>query len=203
MSITFNCGCGERLEVDDELAGLQARCPYCEAVVRVPAAAPMPAKRAKPVRPAATDDERGAYAGSLNPHEGRDRPSKRRRDEDDEEVRPSKRRRDEDDEDEEERPSKRRRALADVDDDDDRPRRRRRAEDEDDEDDDRPRRRRRREPEYKLFNKQTIGGAICIFIGVTVFVVLLFFDIIWFWMLILTVIGFISLIRGLVTGRDQ
>jgi hypothetical protein len=184
MPISFHCSCGERLEVDDELAGRQARCPYCEAVVRVPAAgSPRPAKRAKPVAPADTDDDRGGFSGSLNPLERSNRPSSRRRRED---------------EDEDDRPSRRRY----EDDEDPRPSRRRAAYDDDDEDD-RPRRRRRFEPPpYKLFNNQTIGGSIAVVVSLTVFVGLLFFDVIWFWMLIIAVIGGISVIRGLITGRN-
>lgn len=190
MPISFNCSCGEKLEVDDEFAGRQARCPYCEAVVSVPAAnAPRPAKRAKPVEPEDTDDH-GAYAGSLNPLEGRKRPSSRRRDNDEDDDRPSSRRRRDDDEDE------------------DRPSRRRRDDDDDDYDDDyRPRRRRRFRddpPEYKLLNKQTIGGAIAMIIGVVVTALMLVFaDRIGCWFVILIIGGLITLIRGLITGRDQ
>ncbi len=74
MPIAFNCSCGERLEVDDELAGQQARCPYCEGVVSVPAGtSPPPAKRARLADPDETDDDRGAFAGSLNPDDRNNR----------------------------------------------------------------------------------------------------------------------------------
>ena len=166
MPISFNCSCGERLEVDDELAGRQARCPYCEAVVSVPPAAPPPpAKRAKPVDD--TDDDRGAFAGSLNPLERGNRPSSRRREADD----------------------------------DDRPRR---ASAYDDDDDDAPPRRRRRfePPPYNPFNNQTIGGAIAVAISLTVFVGALFVDMFWWGMLIIAFLGVISIIRGLISGRN-
>lgn len=182
MPISFNCSCGERLEVDDELAGKQARCPYCEAVVSVPAAgSPRAAKRAKPVAPADTDDDRGGLSGSLNPLERGNRPSSRGRRRDDDDDRPS-RRRSEDDE-------------------DDRPRRRP-AYDEDDEDD-RPRRRRRFEPPpYNLFNNQTIAGSIAIVLSIAVMGIALFFDVCWYGLLFVTVAGVIALIRGLVSGRN-
>jgi hypothetical protein len=191
MALNFNCSCGEKIEVDDELAGKQARCPYCEAVVTVPTAPPKSptAKRAKLAQPEDTDDDHGAYAGSLNPLDKSNRRSSRRRDEE-EDDRPSKRRRDdEDDAEEDDRPSKRRRRDDDDLDDDYRPRRSGRY--------------RREEPEYKLLNKQTVGGCVMMAIGVTVTVVLAFFGVYWLWMLILTVVGLISLIRGLATGRDQ
>jgi hypothetical protein len=191
MPIKFTCSCGEKIEVDDELAGRQARCPYCEAVVDVPAATPRSsaAKRAKPAPPRESDDDHGAYAGSLDPDARSNRRSSRRRDEDDEDDdRPSRRRRD-DDEDEDDRP-RRRSAYNRDDDDDDRPSRRRKNI------------RRRQEPEYKLLNGQVVGGAVMMFIGISVTVLLAFFGIYWLWMLVLTVIGLISLIRGLATGRD-
>jgi hypothetical protein len=192
MAINFNCSCGETIEVDNELAGKQARCPYCEAVVNVPAAAPprsSTAKRAKLAQPEETEDDHGAYAGSLNPlDKSNRRPSRRRDDEDD---RPPRRRRDEDDEDADDRPSKRRRRDDDdFDDDDYRPRRSRRY--------------RREEPEYKLLNKQTVGGAIAMIIGVVITALLLVFaDRIGCWFVILIIGGLITMIRGLVTGRDQ
>ena len=39
MPIQYSChACGEAIEVDDDLAGLQARCPYCNDVTSVPSA---------------------------------------------------------------------------------------------------------------------------------------------------------------------
>lgn len=198
MPINFNCSCGEKLEVDDELAGRQVRCPYCEAVVSVPAAnAPTSTKRAKRVEPEDTDDDRGAFAGSLNPLDHRNRSSRRRRD-DDEDDRPSRRPRDEDDDDDD-RSSRRRRDG----DDEDRPSRRRREPDDEYDDDYRPRRRRRSEPpRYRLFNNQTIGGTITVVISLAVFVGALFVDMFWWGMLIIAAIGFFAIIRGLASGRD-
>lgn len=181
MPISFNCSCGERLEVDDELAGRQARCPYCEAVVNVPAGGSAPtAKRAKPITRHESDDDRGGFTGSLNPLDRSNRPSSRdRREEDDD------------------RPSRRR---GDDDDDDDRPRRSAF----DDDDDDRPRRRRRRfePPPYKLFNNQVVGGSIAIVISLGVFVGALTVDMFWWGMLVIAAISFVFVIRGLITGRN-
>jgi len=179
MPISFNCSCGERLEVDDELGGKQARCPYCEAVVNVPAAGSSPtAKRAKPIPRDESDDDRGGFAGSLNPLERGNRPSSRRREEEDD--RPSRRRSEDDD-----RPS-RRPVYGDDDDEDDRPRRRRRFE----------------PPPYNLFNNQTIAGSIAIVLSITIMGIALYFDVCWYGLLFFTVAGFIALIRGLVTGRN-
>ena len=36
MTIQFKCKCGKRLEIDDEHAGKEARCPACDATVPVP-----------------------------------------------------------------------------------------------------------------------------------------------------------------------
>ncbi len=36
MTIKFQCKCGKRLEIDDEYAGREARCPACNATVPVP-----------------------------------------------------------------------------------------------------------------------------------------------------------------------
>jgi hypothetical protein len=63
MAIQFYCtGCSEPIEVDDELAGQSAGCPYCQQVIRVPLASTYRADSpaARPVKP-----DRGS-AG--NPH---------------------------------------------------------------------------------------------------------------------------------------
>lgn len=183
MPITFNCSCGEKIEVDDDMAGRQVRCPYCDGIADVPAAtAPPTPKRAKLAEPEDTDDDHGAYSGSLNPLDRSNRRSSRRRD-DDEDDRPSRRRRDDDED--EDRPSRRRR--------------------DDDDEDDRPRRRRREEPPpYNLFNKQVVGGGIAIVVGVALFIVGLYFEVVCLRIvLILVIAGFIGLIRGLITGRDN
>jgi hypothetical protein len=109
MPITFSCACGQTLEMADEYAGKQARCPSCQAVVTVPSAVPPP-----PLPPAAppkarlaeadpTDDDHAAGAASLNPLDRQNPPSRRRRrgeDEDalDEDYRPRRRRMYDDDE---------------------------------------------------------------------------------------------------------
>lgn len=188
MPITFTCSCGEKLEVDDDMAGRQVRCPYCEGIADVPAAAAKPTpRRAKLAEPEDTDDDHGAYSGSLNPLDRSNRRPSRRRDEDEDDDRPTRRRKDDEDED------------------DDRPSRRRRAYDDDEDDDDyRPRRRRAEPPPYKLFNKQVVGGAVCIVIGVVVTGLLMYFlDRFGCWFIILIIAGFVSLIRGLITGRDN
>ena len=195
MPINFTCACGEPLEVDDALAGRQARCPYCEAVVSVPAAdaapPPPPPKRARLVEPEESYDDRGGTAASLNPFDHSNRPSPRRRDADADDDRPSKRRRrDEGDEGEDDRPSRRPRRAYDADDPDEDYRPRRPARDD--------------PPPYKLFNKQVIGGLISIVVGLVVTSLLLVYaDRIGCWFVILIIAGLISLIRGLATGRDS
>jgi hypothetical protein len=192
MAITFPCKCGERIEADDQFAGQQVRCPYCEAVVAVPAGPKPPPKRAKLLDPPDTDDDRGASASSLNPTDRRNRPSSRRRrdDEDDEEDddRPRRRRRQDDDEEEDDRP--RRRSAYAGDDDDYRPRRR-------------GMRRRREEPEYKLLNGQVVGGCLSVVVSLAIVIGLLFVDVFWWGLLFVTFFGFVSIVRGLATGRDN
>ena len=184
MAITFNCTCGQQLQVEDEYAGAQAQCPECNKVLPVPsAAAPAVARPsvARPVKrrePVDTDDDLGAEATSLNPYE-----SKRK----------SKRRRDDDDEEDDDRPSKKSRRLVD---------------DEDDEDYDRPRKKRKRleEPKYKLFNNQTIGGAVLMVIPIAIeLIAIVFFGswVISVWMIVIFVAGLIAFIKGLVTGRGE
>ena len=89
MAITFNCTCGQQLQVDDEHAGAQAQCPECNKVLAVPSPSARPvvlrSNLAKPVRrrePVVSDDDLGAEADSLNPYEAKRR-SKRRLEEDD------------------------------------------------------------------------------------------------------------------------
>lgn len=55
MPIQFPCStCAQPIEVDDPLAGKLAQCPYCKAIVNVPASttldAPPPIETARPVR---------------------------------------------------------------------------------------------------------------------------------------------------------
>jgi hypothetical protein len=45
MAITFLCPCGRMLSAPDTAAGRRARCPHCQATVRVRA---VPAARPKP-----------------------------------------------------------------------------------------------------------------------------------------------------------
>ena len=40
MSITFNCTCGQKLEVDDEHAGKQPKCPRCGTSITIPSPTP-------------------------------------------------------------------------------------------------------------------------------------------------------------------
>lgn len=42
MSIQFRCGCGRSIEVDDDLADMEVRCPFCESVLRAPSASSLP-----------------------------------------------------------------------------------------------------------------------------------------------------------------
>jgi hypothetical protein len=199
MPITFSCPCGRQLQVGDEHAGKRARCPECAAVVAVPVAdapPPLPPQvggqrpptpppnRARLAEPEETDDGVGATAGSLDPLDHRGRGSKRSRDP----------------EEDDDRPRRRRRRFADADDDDDdRPRRRRRRDDEEDE----FRVRRRSEPQRKLWNNRVTGGLTCMAIGAVWFCGGLAFDVLFYFPPVLFVIGLISLITGLVTGRDE
>src|SRR5438067_4672369 len=68
MPITLNCACGKTLRVADEHAGKRVKCPACAAVLtaaRAGAAAdgppPPPAASAPVGKPAADEDDRGAY----------------------------------------------------------------------------------------------------------------------------------------------
>lgn len=179
MPITFSCACGQQLEMADEYAGRQARCPACRAVVTVPSAtAPVPPPlptaappKARLADPDVTDDDHGAGAASLNPLDRRNTPSgRRRRDEDDEDT-------------------------------DDRPRRFRRRYEDDEDDDYEPRR--RREPPKKLWNNRVTGGITSIVIAVIWGGILLALGRTPIVAPILFIIGVISIIRGLATGRDE
>lgn len=181
MPITFSCACGQQLEMADEYAGKQARCPSCQAVVTVPSAAPAPPPLPTAAPPKArladsdvtdvTDDDHGAGAASLNPLDRRNTPSSRRR-------------RDEDDEDDEDRPRRFRRRYEDDEDDDYEPRR-------------------RREPQRKFWNNRVTGGITSIVIAVIWGGILLALDRIPIVAPILFILGVISIIRGLATGRDE
>ena len=71
MPITFNCPCGKALRVADENAGKRVKCPACQAVGSVPAAAPQfevvedepppkpaaPPAKAKPVAKVVVDED--------------------------------------------------------------------------------------------------------------------------------------------------
>lgn len=132
MPVVFSCGCGQTLRVADSLAGKQARCPKCQAVVTAPTAsvpppppppapkpvaAPPPAAAPKPPALARAAPALAAPLPAANPFEfGEDEPR-----------RPAKPRRPSQDEDEDDRP--RRKA------DDDKPNRPRRPEPEGDEGD--------------------------------------------------------------------
>jgi hypothetical protein len=186
MAITFNCTCGQQLQVDDEFAGAQAQCPDCNKVLTVPSpSAPVappvakrPTKRSEPVE---TDDDLGAEADSLDPFAAR-RKSKRRRDDDG----------DPRDQDEDERPSKRTKRLVDDDEDDYR---------------DRPRKKRRmpkQPPPYKALNNQTVGGIICLFLSLVLFGIGLYFDLFFVrWILVLGIVGLIGVVHGLVPSTSE
>lgn len=61
MSIQFPCdNCTKKIEVDDEFAGLEAQCPYCETVVQVP----------RPSRPVVETDPSAAPGGGFTPRYG-------------------------------------------------------------------------------------------------------------------------------------
>ena len=167
MPITFSCQCGKTLKVGDEHAGKRVKCPSCNGVADVPAAAKstasiavarpavakaIPAPAAKP-KPPPPDDDFEVVDDDDDPP-----PKKKssRRDEDDdyEDERPSKRksRRDEDDEEEDERPSKRKskRAVA--------------ADDE--EEDERPSKRKKNKKKSKRKSKSDAnGGKRLLYIG--------------------------------------
>lgn len=141
-------GCQARLSVATSDLGADVECPYCKTVYK----AKKPGTGLSPVSPKRSELDD-------------DRPSRRRRDEEDEEDdRPSRRRRDEEDED---RPSRRRRDEDDED--DDRPSRRRR----DEEDEDRPRKRKRR----RAGGGQPHRGAMILTFGILGWVVCLIFGI--------------------------
>jgi hypothetical protein len=196
MPITFECACGRQLQIADEYVGKRAQCPECGAVLQVPSAdapPPLPPPRPSPAKPLAQParniepeeaDDHAGTADSLDSFERRKPAFKRARLDDDEE--------------EEERP--RRRKREDDEDDDDRPRSRRHRYDDDD---DRPRRRRRDEPPHKLMNNRVTGGIVSIVLALVIFGIGLALDRICFWPIIMLVIGVVSLITGLVTGRDE
>jgi hypothetical protein len=131
MPITFDCSCGKRLRVKDELAGRRVKCPACAGAVTVPAPpaepafevveddepAPTPAPKKAPAKKA---DTAGFNFSSSST--GAEKPRTKGRskldeddDEEDERTRSKRRRRDDDeDDDEDERPrrKKSRRAAA-------------------------------------------------------------------------------------------
>ena len=74
MAIRFECSnCQNPIEVDDEFADQQATCPYCRAVVRVPASStmsigqPIAARPISPVAPSEAPPLPGGYAYSDAP----------------------------------------------------------------------------------------------------------------------------------------
>ena len=52
MTIQFKCKCGKSLEMDDEYAGREARCPACNATVPVPTLTPGAGESSSQPRPA-------------------------------------------------------------------------------------------------------------------------------------------------------
>jgi predicted Zn finger-like uncharacterized protein len=132
--------CQARLSVASSDLGVDVECPYCKTVY--------------------TATRAGAAASPSKAHlaVADDRPSRRRRDDEEGEDRPSRRRRDEDDEDD--RPSRRRRRDEEDEDEEERPSRRRRDEDEAEE---RPRRKRRRGADVE--SKRIVAGVLALLLG--------------------------------------
>lgn len=169
MPITFACACGKTLKVADEHAGKRVKCPACQAVASVPAAAggdfeiiddeppkarpviakarPVVAVPAKPTK-ASTDDFDIV--------------------DDDEDDRPRKKRSSRHDDDEEDnRPRSKRNSRREDDEDDDRPRKKKVAA-YDDEDDDRPSKKKMKRPKKKAVASggkrmlSLIGGLVAV-----------------------------------------
>ena len=90
MAITFACPCGERLEVDDQYAGVKVSCPTCNAVILAPPRRVV----ARPLSPTESrergEDERPRRSNRRTDDDADDRPS-RRRQEDDNDDRPARR----------------------------------------------------------------------------------------------------------------
>lgn len=83
MPVRFPCSCGRQLEVGDEYAGRQARCPECGAVVDVPFhdfPAPIPPPMLVGPTEIARPDEWG-HRASDTPRDPIDRDDRRTRDE--------------------------------------------------------------------------------------------------------------------------
>jgi WD40 repeat protein len=57
MPIAVTCECGKQLRVKDDLAGKRIRCPACQTVVTIPAAASAPEPTTPPPRPASPREE--------------------------------------------------------------------------------------------------------------------------------------------------
>lgn len=57
MTIQFQCKCGKRLEIDDEHAGKEARCPACNATVPVPTLTSSAGASSLPPRPSSISVE--------------------------------------------------------------------------------------------------------------------------------------------------
>jgi hypothetical protein len=75
MAIQFPCpACGQPIEVDDELAGSQVTCPYCDKVVAAPTESALtPSGEARPAGEQATPPEPGELAAAggelaVNPY---------------------------------------------------------------------------------------------------------------------------------------
>lgn len=193
MPITFACPCGKLLKVGDEYAGKRAKCPECDAVVRVPESEPV------------SDPPRATARRVADEEDEADRPRKRpSRTVADEDDRPSRRsRRDEDDE-EDDRPRRRRR---DEQEDDDPPPRKKRLTDDgsakgrklnSDEVAQKP-----RSLEGKVANGGILGGLAAMVIAVVWFVVGLAADRIFIYPPILFILGLIGLIKGLVSAGSE
>ena len=70
----------------------------------------------------------------------------------------------------------------------------------------RKKRKKKEQPKYNIFNNQTIGGAVLMFIPIAIeLIAIIFFDswVVSVWMIVIFVAGLIAFIRGLVTGRGE
>jgi hypothetical protein len=134
MPIKFNCGkCGQELNVKDEMAGKQGKCPGCKAVVNVPTSSAPKSSVTTSVRKK-SDDVVEAAEFVDDEEDERPRKKSRRDDDDDDDDRPRKksRRDDDDDDDDDDRPRKKK--SRDDDDDDDGIVRKKSRDDDDDDD---------------------------------------------------------------------
>jgi hypothetical protein len=195
MPISVQCDCGRSLRVKDELAGRKVKCPQCDGVLLVPQPEPAaeepgyglltadaPEEEARPRRKAKSDADEGVQTAPRSRRSAADEDE-----EDPEDSRRERRKREEEDREEE---RLRERRSRDVHREVKRARRADRAE------------RLRHTPfsGYAGRNMGVVGGVICILIAFGWFGCGLMFGIIFFYPLVLVVIGIAAIIRGL-AGR--